>query len=176
MNTIEKTFWEKCKAAFIIFSIAWIISYHVSSIWAEWEDNILKQQAMSTPYTEYFNTYGVYFETWMKRNWVFSGTQAIVYMSDREIFQTINLNFSEKLYSDKDFDWDYNQWKVIFPPDINNKKIKSPRKMYRWELQTTCAVLWLGQYYVEHRIWTEVYWYTKEQFLYTYFTCIPWKQ
>lgn len=175
---------NKPNAFITIFLFAFMLAYWVSSYSKEWidqlevekynHDSIERKRIDSTVYSDYFDYYNLYFEKWMRQNWVYSGDEAIAYLSDREIFQPLeSFNTKENIYRDMDWSKTYLWWKITPPADLNNIKSIQPRALKRWTLPITCRQLWLWDYMVEHIIWVQLkYGITKSTIRNTYFSCI----
>lgn len=175
MNKTIKQYSSKNKFinAFVIFGIAYFLASSLSSVWGDWEKEILLEQAQNSQAKDYFIYYDLFFEKWGWHITEYSWYEPIVYFSDRAIFKDIDsMNFSEDIYSDKNGDGIYNNGKIILPPDLNNPKELHKQKTFKWTLPITCHELWKWNYKVEHTIWINLIdWITKKQTLYTYFSC-----
>ena len=125
MNKIIQKYSSKNRFinAFVIFGIAWFFALASSNLWADWEEEIRREEAKQSVYSDYFVNYSILFEKWMVDTQEFAWYEPIVYFSDREIFKDIeSFNFQEKIYSDTNGDWEFIDWKIILKADLNNKK------------------------------------------------------
>lgn len=192
-----KSLRDNWKNAFIIFTIAWFLSYQVSSYGGEWEQEIKESTAYKiqlveeAPFNKYFFYNSVVFEKTWSGSAVFSGDETISYISTRAIYDIIkSLNFSEKI-------WRIEEWGIIrnvsnlWTPkndnaiiDDNNYKTPHEKKDFYWDLSynsgipVTCLTLWVWSYKVQHNITAIVeYGIPKPQTpaLYTYFDCV-WEE